>query len=73
MENKDVNTDYQRVVRLGDQKWQIVEITIKISFVCLFVYLGFVSTIFLFILFIYSCQRFNTLQKYDRLTIKINP
>ena len=37
MENKDVNTDYQRVVRLGDQKWQIVEITIKISFVCLFV------------------------------------
>ena len=34
MENKDVNIDYQKVVGLGDQKWEIVEITIGI--ICLF-------------------------------------
>ena len=28
MENKDTNTDYQKVVRVGDQKWEIVEIMI---------------------------------------------
>ena len=32
MENKDTNTDYQKVVRVGDQKWKIVEITIEIIF-----------------------------------------
>ena len=28
MENKVTNTDYQKVVRVGDQKWEIVEIMI---------------------------------------------
>ena len=32
MENKDTNTDYQKFVRVGDQKWEIVEVTIKITF-----------------------------------------
>ena len=32
MEYKDTNTDYQKVVRVGDQKWHIVEITIGIVF-----------------------------------------
>ena len=36
MENEDTNTDYQKVVRVGDQKWEIVEITIGIF--CLFVW-----------------------------------
>ena len=32
MKNKDANTDYQKVVRVGDQKWEIVEFTIGINF-----------------------------------------
>ena len=32
MENKDTNTDYQNVVRVGDQKWEIVETTFRINF-----------------------------------------
>ena len=32
MENKDAKTDYQEVVRVGDQKWETVEITIRIIF-----------------------------------------
>ena len=32
MENKDTNTDYQKVVSVGDQKCEVVEITIKIIF-----------------------------------------
>ena len=28
MENKDKNTDYHKLVRVGDQKWEIVEIAI---------------------------------------------
>ena len=32
MGNKDANTDYQKVVRVGDQKLEIVEIAIRISF-----------------------------------------
>ena len=28
MDNKDTNADYQKFFRLGDQKWEIVEITI---------------------------------------------
>ena len=32
MENKDTNTDYQKVVRVGDQKWEIVETTFRIIF-----------------------------------------
>ena len=32
MENKDTNTDYQNVVRVGDQKWEIVETTFRIIF-----------------------------------------
>ena len=35
VENKDTNTDYQKVVRVGDQKREIVEITIGILFFCL--------------------------------------
>ena len=32
MENKDTNRDYQEVVRVGDQKREIVEIRIGITF-----------------------------------------
>ena len=32
MENKDTNTDYQKVVRVGDQKWEIVDTTFGIMF-----------------------------------------
>ena len=42
MENKDKNIDYQKFVRVGDQKWEIVEITIRIIFFCL----GFAFSIF---------------------------
>ena len=37
MEKKDTNTDCQKVIRVGKQKWKILEITIKIieSFFCL--------------------------------------
>ena len=34
MENKDRKTDYQEVVRAGNQKWQMVEITVRIFFFC---------------------------------------
>ena len=39
MENKDTKTDYQEVVRLGDQKWEMemVEITVSDSY-SLFLY-----------------------------------
>ena len=32
MENKDTNTDYQKFLRVGDQKWEIVEIIIAIIY-----------------------------------------
>ena len=32
MENKDTNTDYQKFARVGDRKWEIVDITIGIIF-----------------------------------------
>ena len=32
MENNDTDTDYHKFVRLGDQKWEIVEITITIFY-----------------------------------------
>ena len=32
MDNKDTNTDYQKFVKVGYQKWEIVEITIEIFF-----------------------------------------
>ena len=32
MENKGTNTDYQKFVRVGDQKWEIVEIITGIIF-----------------------------------------
>ena len=32
MENKDTNTDYQKVVRVVEQMWDTVEITIRIIF-----------------------------------------
>ena len=35
MENNDTNTDYHKFVRAGDQMWEIVEITIRITFFCL--------------------------------------
>ena len=43
MENNDTNTDYNKFVRLGDLKWEIVEITIGIIF---FFYLRYVLTNF---------------------------
>ena len=36
MENKDTNTDCQEVVRVGGQKREIVEITIRIFFFFVF-------------------------------------
>ena len=30
MESNDTKTEYQEVVRVGDQKWEMVEITIGI-------------------------------------------
>ena len=33
MEKKDTNTDYQKVVRVGDQKWEIIETAIRIIFI----------------------------------------
>ena len=38
MENNDTKTDYQEIVRAGDQMWEMVEITIGIIFFCLFVW-----------------------------------
>ena len=32
MENNDTNTDYHKFVRVGKQKWEVVEITIGIFF-----------------------------------------
>ena len=32
MENKDTNTDYQKVVGVGDQIWEILETAIEIFF-----------------------------------------
>ena len=32
IENKNTNTDYQKVVRVEDQKWEIVETTLEIIF-----------------------------------------
>ena len=46
MENKDTNTDYQKFVRVGEQKWEIVEITVRI----IFFWLRFIFT---FIYFLY--------------------
>ena len=42
MENKDTNIGYQKFVRVGDQKREIVEITIAISFlleICIYYFL----------------------------------
>ena len=44
MENKDAKTDYQKFVSVGNQNWEIVEITIGIFF--FFPCLSFVFTIF---------------------------
>ena len=44
MEIKDTNTDYPKVVGVGDQKWEIVENIIGIFF--FFFCLRFVFTIF---------------------------
>ena len=38
MENKYANTDYQKLVRVGEQKWEIVEITIGIILLLEFVF-----------------------------------
>ena len=32
MENNNTNTDYHKFVKVGDLKWEIVEITIRIFF-----------------------------------------
>ena len=32
MENKNTNTDHQKFVRVGNQKWEIAEITIETTF-----------------------------------------
>ena len=32
MENKDTNTDYQKVLGVGDQIWEILETAIEIFF-----------------------------------------
>ena len=38
MQNKDTNTNYQKVLRVGDQKWETVKITIGIFFCLRFVF-----------------------------------
>ena len=38
MENKDTNTDYQKIVRIGGQKWEIAETTFGIIFCLRFVF-----------------------------------
>ena len=43
MENKDTNTDYQKIVRVGDQKWEIVEIIIEYFFCLRFVFNFFIQ------------------------------
>ena len=45
MENKDTNTDYHTFFRAGDQKWEIVEMAIRIIFfflleICIIFYTG---------------------------------
>ena len=42
MENKDTMTDYQELARVGNQRWDMVKITIWIIFFCL----GFIFIIF---------------------------
>ena len=42
MENNSTNTDYHKFVRVGDQKSELVEVTIRI----IFFFLRFVFTIF---------------------------
>ena len=48
MENKDANTDYLKFVGVGDQKSEIVEITVGIIFflleICIYYFLYKVST-----------------------------
>ena len=44
MDNKDTNTDYQKFVKVGYQKGEIVEITIEIFF--FFFCLRFAFTVF---------------------------
>ena len=48
MENKDTNTDYLKFVGVGDQKSEIVEITVGIIFflleICIYYFLYKVST-----------------------------
>ena len=41
MENKDTNTDYQKFVRVGGQKWEVVEITIGSFFFLLEIYIHY--------------------------------
>ena len=52
MENKDTNTDYLKVIKVGDQKWEIVETTIGIFFLFFFVWdshsLFFIQEVFKF-------------------------
>ena len=47
MENEDTNTDYHKFFRAGDQKWEIVEIAIRIIFFfCLRFVLLFILGVF---------------------------
>ena len=48
MENNDANTDYHKFVRLGDQRWEIVEITIGIIFFFFFFVLKICIQYFLY-------------------------
>ena len=46
MESKDTNTDYQKVFRVVDQKWEIVEITTGTFFCLRFVFTIFIQAVF---------------------------
>ena len=60
MENKDTKTDYQEFVRVGDQKWEMVEIIIRIFFFFFFFFLRFIEIHIHYSIF-YTCREFSSL------------
>ena len=58
MKNKNTKTDYQKVFRLRDQKWEMVKITIGIIFL-FFVFFGFFCLRFIFTI-LDICREFSS-------------
>ena len=44
MENKDTETDYHEAVRVGDQRWKLVEITIKFFLFEIYIHYFYIYT-----------------------------